>query len=108
MNSLKINASDAQKYGVDAALLLAMISGPAYLQKQGRVSGFSQTFNSDYPWDIRQIDGRIWYGFSDTDLKILAPAWEADYTRQLFYLLVEKGVFDTQEGSQGTHYSFRR
>jgi hypothetical protein len=85
-----------------------MLKDSSYLQSQGKKSGLAQTLiDFQYPWDIRQLEGRVWYGFADTDLEVLAPQWEPEYTRGLLNKLAEGGVFDTQEGSNGIHYSFR-
>lgn len=106
VEQVKIDIKLLEKYGAEKAALLGMIADEEYLWTQGKKSGFSQTMFSAYPWDIRNIEGKKWYGFSDTDLKVLVPSREPEYTRQLLDDLVDDGALGVQLGSTGKYYSF--
>lgn len=106
-HQISVDTNLVEKHGLEGAVLIGMLRDPEFLLSQGRKSGFAQAVPFDYPWNIRKVDGRVWYGFSNADLEVLAPFWNPNHTRNLLEALAKNAVFDTQQDSNDTYYSFR-
>lgn len=108
LNQIKIDIGLVQKYGLEEALLIGILLDPSFMLLRGRTSGFCQTMRCEYPWNMRTIEGRTLFSFSNTDLEVLLPFWDATHSREVFNSLIEKDVLETQDGSSEIHYNFKQ